>query len=245
MTDGRSGADLASMIELRISGVPLEHVLGWAEFCGQRFAVDPGVFVPRRRTEFLVSQAAALTPAAAVVVDLCCGSGAIGAALAGIVNAGMANAGMANAVHDTRVELYSADIEAAAVACALRNVAAVGGRVHQGDLYDALPAGLRGRVDVMVVNAPYVPTGSIHLMPPEARLHEPLVTLDGGPDGLAVQRRVAAEARQWLAPGGHLLMETSDAQASHTVAIFERCHLSTTVAHSEDLDATVVVGHNA
>src|ERR1022692_2349013 len=88
----RTPADLAGLVDRRVAGLPLEHVLGWAEFCGLRIAVDAGVFVPRRRTEFLVGQAAALvSPAApsgqaparprAVVVDLCCGSGAVGAAL--------------------------------------------------------------------------------------------------------------------------------------------------------------------
>ena len=56
----------------------------------------------------------------------------------------------------------------------------------------ALPAGLRGRVDLLLVNAPYVPTAAIALMPPEARLHEPRTALDGGPDGLHLHRRVAA-----------------------------------------------------
>ncbi|MEH3077777.1 MAG: hypothetical protein PGN11_14105 [Quadrisphaera sp.] len=71
-----------------------------------------------------------------------------------------------------------------------------------GDLYAALPAQLRGRVDLLLVNAPYVPTDSVALMPPEARDHEPLTALDGGSDGLDVHRRVAAGAREWLAPGG-------------------------------------------
>ena len=87
---GRGGAarlhrpnpdDLAGMVDRRVAGLPLEHVLGWAEFCGLRIAVDPGVFVPRRRTEFLVEQALALAGGRAVIVDLCCGSGAVGAAL--------------------------------------------------------------------------------------------------------------------------------------------------------------------
>ncbi len=69
------------MVDRRAAGLPLEIVLGWVEFCGLRIAVDPGVFVPRRRTEFLAYQAATLLQPGAVVVDLCCGSGAVGAAL--------------------------------------------------------------------------------------------------------------------------------------------------------------------
>jgi len=223
----RTPADIAAMVDRRAAGLPLEHVLGWAEFCGLRIAVDPGVFVPRRRTEFLVRQAAALARARPVVVDLCCGSGAVGAALVAALG---------------RVELYAVDIHPAAVRCARRNVAAAGGQVYEGDLYEPLPATLRGRVDVLVANAPYVPTEAIGLLPPEARRHEPRVALDGGADGLDVQRRVSAAAPQWLAPDGYLLVETSERQAPQTVETVA-CHgLIPRVASSDELNATVVIG---
>ncbi len=107
-----------------------------------------------------------------------------------------------------RAELYAVDIDPAAVRCARRNITATVGQVYEGDLYQPLPATLRARVDVLVVNAPYVPTEAIGLLPREARMHEPRVAFDGGADGLDVQRRVAAAAPQWLAPGGHLLSPT-------------------------------------
>lgn len=223
----RDHRELAAMIERRVAGLPLEHVLGWAEFCGVRVAVDAGVFVPRRRSEFLVGRAIAMAPPHPVVVDLCCGSGALGAAVLRAVGAG---------------ELHAADIEPAAVRCARRNVGPLGGRVHQGDLYDPLPTALAGRVDVLIANAPYVPTGEIGLLPPEARDFEPLVALDGGTDGLDIQRRVTARAGRWLAPGGSLLIETSERQAPSTVAAFTRHGLEAEVAVCEDLEATVVVG---
>lgn len=220
-------AELAAMVDRRVAGFPLEHVIGWTEFCGLRIAVDPGVFVPRYRTEFLVRQAAALIRPGDVVVDLCCGSGALGAVLAAMYE---------------RIELYASDIDPAAVRCAKRNVTSTGGRVYEGDLYEPLPAILRGRVDVLVANAPYVPTEAIRLLPPEARIHEARAALDGGTDGLDIQRRVAAEAPLWLAPGGHLLVETSERQALHTVEIFTRNGLISHLASSEELDATVVIG---
>ncbi|GAA3387386.1 putative protein N(5)-glutamine methyltransferase [Cryptosporangium minutisporangium] len=192
-----SPAELAAMVDQRVAGLPLEHVLGWAEFCGHRITVDPGVFVPRRRTELLVRQAAALTPRGATVVDLCCGSGALGVVLA--------------AGRDD-VELHAVDIDPAAVRSARRNAGPVGGRVYQGDLYEPLPPTLRGRIDVLLANAPYVPTEAIRLLPPEARVHEHRVALDGGADGLDVLRRVVVEAPHWLAPGGSLLVETSERQ---------------------------------
>ena len=232
-------ADLTAMVDRRASGMPLEHVLGWAEFCGLRIAVDPGVFVPRRRTEFLVEQAVALVRSAAgglaqpaagappVVVDLCCGSGAVGAAIAAALG---------------RTEVHAADIDPAAVACARRNLAAAGGRVYEGDLYQPLPATLRGRVDVLAANVPYVPTEEVGLLPPEARTHEPLLALDGGTDGLDVLRRVAAAAPQWLAPSGHLLTETSERQIPRAAEAVAASGLTPRVASSEERNATVIIG---
>jgi len=224
MSAARTPDELDAMVERRAAGLPLELVLGWAEFCGLRIAVTPGVFVPRRRTEFLVRQAAALARPGDVILDLCCGAGAIAAALAAAVD---------------RAEVHAADIDPAAVRCARRNVP---GPVYQGDLYEPLPAGLRGRVAVLVANVPYVPTEEIGLLPSEARAHEPQTALDGGADGLDVLRRVAAGAPGWLAPGGHLLVETSERQASPAEAAFAASGLTTRVASSDDLDATAVIG---
>ncbi len=118
------------------------------------------------------------------------------------------------------VELYAVDVDPVAVRCARRNLP--GGRVFEGDLYEPLPASLRGRVDVLVANAPYVPTEAVGLLPPEARTYEPRVALDGGADGLEVVRRVAAGAASWLTPGGHLLVETSADQAPAAAEAFVR-----------------------
>jgi len=218
-----SPAELDELAARRVDGAPLEALLGWAEFCGLRIAVDPGVFVPRQRTAFLVAQAVRRAGPGAVVVDLCCGTGAIGAAIAAAAPG---------------VEVHAADVDPAAVACARRNLP----RVYQGDLYAALPERLRGRVDLLVVNAPYVPTDAIATMPPEARDHEARIALDGGGDGLDVHRRVAAGAPDWLTPGGHLLIETGVAQAPVAADLFQRHGLRATVARSEDHDATVVIG---
>lgn len=227
-TSARTPGDLEAMVDRRVAGQPLEQVLGWAEFAGLRIAVEPGVFVPRHRTELLVRAALALArqPAHTVVVDLCCGSGAVGAALVAALK---------------MVELHAVDLDPVAVRCARRNLTAGGGRVYEGDLYEPLPDALRGRVDVLVVNAPYVPTEAIALLPPEARVHEPRVALDGGADGLDVLRRVTAGAPPWLAPGGHLLVETSEGQAPGTVAAVERSGLVPRVVSSAE-GGTVVVG---
>ncbi|MFI6087558.1 putative protein N(5)-glutamine methyltransferase [Streptomyces sp. NPDC051218] len=223
----RDPAELAAMVERRVIGRPLEHVLGWAEFRGLRIAVDVGVFVPRRRTEFLVREAAALARPGAVVVDLCCGSGALGAALGASVD---------------RIELHAADIDPAAVRCARRNVAGVRGRVYEGDLYEPLPDALRGRVDILLANVPYVPTEEVGLLPTEARVHEARVALDGGADGLDVLRRVTADAARWLAPGGRLLFETSERQVPYALKAVADGGLVPRSVSDEELYATVVTG---
>jgi release factor glutamine methyltransferase len=225
MSAARTPAELDAMVDRRAAGLPLEQVLGWAEFCGLRISVAPGVFVPRRRTEFLVREALPLARPGDVIVDLCCGAGAIGAALAAAVD---------------RAEVHAADVDPAAVRCARLNLPE--GHVYQGDLYRPLPASLRGRVAVLAANVPYVPTGEIGFLPPEARQHEPRAALDGGADGLAVLRRVAAGAPEWLAPGGHLLIETSERQAPGADAAFAASGLAARVARSPDLDVAVVIG---
>lgn len=223
-----SVAELDLLVSRRCAGEPLEYVLGWAAFCGLRVRVSPGVFVPRRRTEFLVDRAAALAVGVEhpVVVDLCCGSGAIGRALAERLGG---------------VELCATDIDPVAVRCARGNLGERG-RVFEGDLYAPLPSALRGRVDLLTANAPYVPTASIATMPREARLHEARATLDGGDDGLDLQRRIAVEASAWLKPGAHLVMETSGRQADHTAEILARAGLAPVTEHSAGWDATVVTG---
>ncbi|MFQ1002915.1 putative protein N(5)-glutamine methyltransferase [Modestobacter sp. SSW1-42] len=221
-----TAAALDGLVARRVAGEPLEQVLGWAEFCGRRFAVEPGVFVPRRRTELLVRSAVRAGGPGAVVLDLCCGVGAVGAAVAAALG---------------RVELHAADVDPAAVRCARRNLVGLGA-VYEGDLFAPLPAGLAGRVELLVVNAPYVPTDAIALMPPEARDHEARAALDGGSDGLAVHRRVAAGARRWLAPGGSLLIETSRRQAAGTQALVAAAGLTARVVTDDDLDGTAVVG---
>jgi release factor glutamine methyltransferase len=228
---GAEAGALDALVARRVSGEPLEQILGWAEFAGLRIAVVPGVFVPRRRTELLARLALSFldgeSPAdPAIVVDLCCGAGAVGAAVL---------AGRPDAV------LYAADVEPVAVDCARRNLPTARA-VLRGDLFGPLPAGLRGRVRVITANAPYVPTEAIAMMPPEARDHEPLSALDGGPDGLDLHRRIVAAAPAWLAPGGRLLIEAGEHQAPVTARAMADAGLAAGIRRDDDLDAWAVVG---
>lgn len=257
---------LEELAAARVRGLPLEHLVGWAELDGRRWRVAPGVFVPRRRSELLVREAAARaerdagarvragSPSRAVsaaagpdgtdggvlLVDLCCGCGALGGAVA---------ARLLAAGHD--VEVHAADIDPAAVACAHDNLKALsddGDATHgrltahtsAGDLAQPLPAEVWGHVDVLVANAPYVPTHAIRTMPPEAREHEPHAALDGGDDGLRILRRVIDLAPTLLRPGGHLLVETGEGQVDAAVGHLAAAGLVPTVLSDDDLGATAL-----
>ncbi|MFT4122498.1 MAG: GNAT family N-acetyltransferase [Microbacteriaceae bacterium] len=249
-------AALAAAIDRRRAGEPLEHVLGWAEFAGRRIAVGPGVFVPRRRSEFLAERALRVLRPGAVAVELCCGAAAIATVLAEAGTAGTGTAaGTTGTVAEPRTgtagrtgttstaeiraaEVWAADIDPRATAWAARNLRP--DRVRTGDLYAALPADLAGRVDVLVANAPYLPSEQIAFMPVDAREHEPRAALDGGADGLDVHRRIAADAARWLRPGGRLLVEAGERQAERSAALFRTAGLTARIARDDDRDATVV-----
>ena len=228
-------AEVDRLATARESGLPLEQVLGWAALGGVRVTLAPGVFVPRRRTELMVTTAADLTAAVPagrgplVLLDLCCGSGAVAAAV-----------GLALGAAGVAVEVTAADLDPVAVRCAAGNLP--GARVLVSDLFDQLPEDLRGRVDMLTANVPYVPTAALALMPREAREHEPPLALDGGDDGLAVLRRVAADAPAWLAPGGTLLMETSERQVPDALTALADAGLTPDVRTDDDLGAVVVLG---
>ncbi|WP_211754424.1 putative protein N(5)-glutamine methyltransferase [Nocardioides gansuensis] len=218
---GHEGVELEALVAARVAGSPLEPLLGWVELCGRRLVVQPGVFVPRQRTALLVRVAAQRVRARSVLVELCCGA----APVAALVPAD---------------EVHAADLCEVAAECARLNVPH--GQVHVGDLYDALPPRLRGRVDVLVANAPYVPTAEIATMPPEARDHEPVRALDGGADGVVLHRRIAAGAPEWLAPGGALLIETSAGQAELTTEAMAAAGLRTSMVVDDTIGSCVLVG---
>lgn len=229
-----STADLRVQIDRRVNGEPLELVLGWAGFRDLRIPVRPDVFVPRRRTEFLAGQAISAISRIdrPVVVELCCGAGAISASV----------------LNETPgpVTLVAADLDPVATALARANLTRFAAgrsvRVRTGDLFEPLPRTLRGRIDMLVANVPYVPTGDIALLPAESRLYEPRLTVDGGPDGLALFRRLAAGAARWLAPGGLVLSETGEHQVDAALTALAEHGLRPQVHENHDLEAYVVIG---
>jgi len=229
-----SSDELAAFLDRRAGGEPLEYIVGWAEYCGLRIPLCSGVFVPRRRSEFLAecaldvaSATAALSGSRPVrVLDMCCGSGAIGLAVA---------------LGSGDIELLAADDSPVAVGCARENLARVNGRVYQGDLFAALPRTEIHTLDLVVANAPYVPTAEIRRLPAEARLYEPLATLDGGPDGTSVQKRILESAADWLRPPGVVLIETAEEMADLTLGIAREVGFTPVIRVCPDLDATVMI----
>jgi release factor glutamine methyltransferase len=230
-----SDEELLAMVRRRVSGEPIEQIVRWAEFCGQRVEVEPGVFVPRRRTEFLVRQAASLArcisgharPLAAL--DLCCGTGAIGMALADQL---------------PPFDLYAADIDPVAVACARRNLDGLG-RVFRTDLFRGLPNKLRGRIDLVVSCAPYVPDAHLRVLPAESRDFEPKTALAGGDEGLDVVGRILTAAPAWLRPGGYVAVELSVGQVEDAGHLAQDAGLNTRLAWDDDFEAVVLIGSTA
>lgn len=224
----------------RETGEPLEQIVGWVQFAGDRYRLGPGVFVPRRRSEFLVERAAATVPTGfrhpVLVVEMCCGVGAIGLAITRRLLG-----------RNVAVEVHLADIDPCALQWADRNgsslpPSSVHVSIHQGDLWTAVPADLQGRVDLVVANAPYVPTAELAFLPGEARDHEPAAALDGGADGVDLHRRIVADTPRWLAPGGAVVIETSDRQADLTAAVMADAGLTVRIDHDAERAATAVTG---
>lgn len=188
---------LASLVARRSDGEPLAWVTGTVTFCGIELSVAPGVYVPRPQTEPLVRRAVELLPPRGVAIDLCTGTGAIAAVLASAA---------------PTATVLATELDGRAVACARRN----GVEVFEGFLDDPLSSALEHRVDVVTAVVPYVPTGSLHLLPRDVRAFEPRLALDGGVEGTDLLVEVARRSPRWLRRGAWLLLELGGDQA-HTV----------------------------
>ena len=195
----------AGLVARRAAREPLQHLTGTAAFRRVELMVGPGVFVPRPETELLagwaVEQAAALPDP--VVVDLCTGSGAIAAAVADEV---------------PHARVHAVELSPQAHAYAERNLAGTGVDVRLGDAFEAFED-LRGGVDVLVCNPPYVPLESWESVAVEARDHDPHLALFSGQDGLDAIRRLAVRGADLLRPGGVLGVEHADVQGESVPAV--------------------------
>ncbi len=211
-----SESELHEMVARRVAGEPLEYILGWAQFDGLRIPVHAGVFIPRRRTEALLAQALVMLGHRGRVLELCCGAAPVAAALC---------------ARRPDLVICATDVDPAAVECARRSLP----EVYCGDLFASLP---RQRFDLIVANAPYVPTRALQTLPRESR-SEAMSALDGGVDGLDLHRRIAAEARDWLSDGGSVLCEVAPAQADSLSRVYRGYDVQ--VNTDEQYDVAVVI----
>lgn len=185
-------AGFERLVSRREGGEPLAWITGSEVFCGARVAVAPGVYVPRRQSEELARRAARALEAstARTAADLCTGSGAVAVHLGRLA----------------RARVVGIDLDPVAAACARSN----GVPAVVADA--AAPPLAPGRFDVVTAVPPYVPTGSLHLLPRDVQRHEPRWALDGGTDGLDVVREVVPAASVLLRRGGWLFLEIGGEQ---------------------------------
>jgi len=194
---------IEELVRRRLTGEPLAWITGSTAFCGLRIGVAPGVYVPRPQSEALARRAAARLPADGAAVDLCTGTGAIAKVL-------MASRPGAC--------IIATDLDERAVACARSN----GVETYLGDLFAPLPASLARGVDVVVGVVPYVPTPELALLQRDTMTFESPLAYDGGPDGVALLRRVLSESRRFLRSGGAVLLELGGDQAGVLAADLAR-----------------------
>ena len=186
---------LDDLVSRRTNGEPIAWLTGSVTFCDVELFVAQGVYVPRGQTEPLARRATRLLPSAGVAADLCTGVGAIAAVLAA-------------AVPTARV--LATELDMIAVRCARRN----GVDVFEGYLDGPLPREFEHRVDVLTAVVPYVPTGSLRLLPRDVQAFEPRLALDGGADGMDLLAEVVRRSARWLRPGGWILLELGGDQAN-------------------------------
>ena len=191
-------------VKRRAAGEPLQYVTGEMPFRHIIVRVEPGVFIPRPETEVLVDLALDLISGVEepVVIEVCSGSGCIACAIA---------------TERPSARVVATEIAPHSVTVARRNTERLGVTdrvtVLEGDLFSGVPEELRGTVDLVVSNPPYIPTAHLPELPAEVLGYEPHLALDGGSDGLDVVRRIASEAASWLVPGGVLAMEIDESSA--------------------------------
>ncbi len=208
------------LIGRRLEGEPLQYITGDQEFMGLTFHVDSRVLIPRLDTEILADKALEYVNSRSDgsetfrVLDLCCGSGAIGLSIAALADTGKDAA---------RVEVVLSDISADALEVARQNAEqlCISDRVTfvQSDLFNEL--GQEG-FDLIVSNPPYIRTDVIDTLDAEVKDHEPVLALDGGTDGLDIYRRIAEEAPGYLKEGGCLMMEIGFDQAEEVAELLHK-----------------------
>jgi release factor glutamine methyltransferase len=197
-----------SLVERRLADEPLQYIEGTVPFGPVELLVDPRVLIPRPETEYLFEQVTKMVDDPDVIVDLCTGSG---------------NLALAFAAAFPDADVYAVDLSPDAVAVARsnadRNDLAVEFLI--GDLFEPLPRALKGSVDVLISNPPYLAARELASVPLDV-MKEPELALVSGPGGDEVLAAIAAEAAEWLSPDGILACEISEFHGDRITRLFER-----------------------
>jgi release factor glutamine methyltransferase len=212
------GNALAELLARRCEGEPIAWLVGSVRFCGVTIVVHKGVYVPRWQSEPMALAAASRLPERGTAVDLCTGSGAIATVLSH---------------RRPRARVLATESDPLAVACAREN----GVDVVVCDMADGVPSSCRGEVDVVVGVVPYVPTGSLRHLPRDVVAYEPLLALDGGPDGTRLLAQAVLQSAPLLRPGGSLLLEVGGEQADVLAPVLEaNGYAEVQIGYDEDGD---------
>jgi len=222
-------APLRDLVKRRSEGIPLQHILGTAEFCGHTFTCDARGLIPRPETEQLVELILKSSPDAASILDVGTGSGVIAISLA---------------LARPTAKVSACDLLPAALSLAQENAARhqLGDRIafFQSDLL----AAVSDTFAVIAANLPYIPTADISDLSREVQ-KDPITALDGGPDGLALVERLVAEAKSRLVPGGLIALEIGHDQAERVMALLAANNYRDIAPHRDyqDIQRFVLARH--
>lgn len=206
--DDETAMAYSTLCRRRLAGEPLQYIEGSVPFAMCEIVTDARALIPRPETEYLWELASSLPEEAPnVIVDLCTGSGALAIGLATVYPDADV---IASDISPEAIELASENVT--------RNDSSV--RMFEGDLFEALPDELAGRVDLLVANPPYVSADEMAALPAEVAEWEPSLALAAGTDGLDVVRRIAADLDAWLVQGGWFFIEVGSAHADEAVELF-------------------------
>lgn len=216
--DDEGVARLATLVEQRLSGIPLAHLTGRQHFMGLELLAGTGALIPRMETEIMARAALAAARGLAdargsiTALDVCTGGG---------------NVALAIAVHEPRSTVLASDLAPEAVALARANAKHLGvaGRVdlREGDMFGAFRSGeFLGKIDLVTCNPPYISSAKVGLMDPEVSRHEPRRAFDGGVFGVTILTRLIHEAPEFLKPRSFLCFEVGLGQGKAIARLLER-----------------------
>ncbi len=216
--------EIGNLVEKRLTGMPLWYCIGNTDFLEFNLKTDERALIPRPETEILAEEAAKLANKDSKVLDLCTGSGAIAIAIK----------------KRTDANVFASDVSEKALALAKENAEVNGADVTfiKSDMFRSLT---EGDFDILVSNPPYIKTEDIETLQKEVKDFEPILALDGGTDGLDFYRQISIYARNFVKPGGYILMECGMGQAEDVIKLFAAYSEKSVIKDLENTDRIVKI----